>query len=96
MDFCPKNKNKNDEIIRYKAWLVAFTKPGIDIWRDIFTSIGCNNISIFDYPSCKRRYAFTWMMLQPICTVLLRMIFIWKFLNDLICLTRKIIRRIIQ
>ena len=36
-----------------------FTKPDIDLWKDIFTGIGCNNITIFDYPSSTTRFAFT-------------------------------------
>jgi len=37
-----------------------FTKIlfGINFWRDIFTSMGCNNISIFDYPSCTKKFVF--------------------------------------
>jgi len=35
------------------GWLLKFfTKPSIYLWKNIFTSIGCNNIAIFDYPSC--------------------------------------------
>ena len=49
---------KNGEIIRYKAQFVAqgfSEKPNIDLWKDIFNCIGCNNITIFNYPSCTTR-----------------------------------------
>ena len=53
---------KNDEIVRYKAQLVAHgisQKLDIDLWKDIFNGIECNNIAIFDYPSWTTRFAFT-------------------------------------
>jgi len=45
-----QKQNKNDEIVRYKVRVVA---------QWFFTSVKCNNISIFDHPSCTIRYAFT-------------------------------------
>jgi len=56
-----QKQNKNGKIVRYRAQIVAqgfSQKPGIDLWRNIFTNIGCNNISIFDFASCIIRSAF--------------------------------------
>jgi len=56
-----KNQIKNDEIIIYKAQLVAqaFSQNLILICEKTFYGIGCNNIAIFDYPSCTIKFAFT-------------------------------------
>jgi len=53
---------KNGEIVRYKTQLVAQGCPQnlvLICEKNIFTSIGCNNIAIFDYPTCTTRFAFT-------------------------------------
>jgi len=57
-----KNQIKNDKIVRYKAQLVAqgcSQNLVLICEKNIFTSIGCNNIAIFDNPSCTTRFAFT-------------------------------------
>jgi len=55
-----KNQIKNDEIVRYKTQLVAqgFSQNMILICEKTY-SLGCNNIAIFDYPSCTTMFAFT-------------------------------------
>jgi len=99
--FLRKNQIKNDEIVRYKSQLVAqgcSQKPCIDLWKNIFTSIGCNNIAILDYPRRTTRFAFTsngWCY-----NLFVR--FFWesylyeKSLKDFICPTRQILKRVIQ
>jgi len=59
--FLRKNQIKNNEIVRYKVQSVAqgFSQNLILICEKTFSGIVCNNIAIFDYPSCATRFAFT-------------------------------------
>ena len=56
MDFCTKLKLGMMTLLDTKQIGCSrfFTKPDIDLWKDIFTGIGCNNIAIFHYPSCTK------------------------------------------
>jgi len=61
MDFYAKIKLRMMKLLDTKQLVAQGCSQNLVLIceKNIFTSIGYNNIAIFDYPSCTTRFAFT-------------------------------------